>query len=283
MHSIVIALKGMVYGVTHILPGLGGSLVLIMMGIYEEFVEAIGNLFIDRAGLARRLRFLVPLGIGMVLGMLVAAVVIVGFLERFPTATSVFFMGLLLGTIPSVLRLHGDMRPTLGRVAAALVGIALVVLVKSLETRVANGARLTIQDLKRPAGLGYNLLISFLGGGASVTPGMDGSTVLIVGGVYQPILEAFRALTHLQIEWLPLLTTAVAVVLGMVTFAKSIELFIQRSPAVAYYGVLGLILGSIYALRPTGTLTEPMWVLPLVLAAGFGIATLLGRTGQAQN
>lgn len=283
MHYITIVLKGMVYGVTHVVPGLGGSLVLIMMGIYEEFVEAIGGLFTDRAGLGRRLRFLVPLGIGMVLGIIIAAVVIAGFLDRFPVATKVFFMGLLLGTISSVLRLHGDMRPTPGRIAAALCGIGAVVAVHAIEARIATGSRLTLDDVERLPGVAYNLLMSFLGGGASVTPGMDGSTVLILGGTYQPILEAVRALTALKIHWLPLMSTVIGVILGMVTFSKTIHAAIMRSPAVSYYCVLGLILGSIYALWPNQPANVPWWVLPIVLALGAYAAVLLGRSQPQED
>jgi len=45
---LVLVLKGIAYGLTHIVPGLGGGLILILMGIYEQFVDAIGNFFVDR-------------------------------------------------------------------------------------------------------------------------------------------------------------------------------------------------------------------------------------------
>ena len=283
MGYLILMLKGALYGVTHVLPGLGGSLVLILMGIYEDFVEAVGNILLDRAGLARRLRFLVPLGIGMVIGIVVAAVVLAGFLERFPGPTQVFFMGLMLGTIPSVLRLHGDMHPTWGRAFACLLGLSLVVALRALEAQVATGAKLTLADLDRLPAAGYNLLISFLGGGASVTPGMDGSTALIIGGTYQPILEAVRALTQFQIHWLPLLSTTVGVLLGIVIFSKAIHSIIKRSPSVAYYGVLGLILGSLYALWPRQGPNAPWWVLVLTLLAGVGAALALGGREPQQE
>lgn len=122
MRYIVLVLKGMVYGTTHVLPGIGGGIVMLLLGVYEEFVEAVGNLFVRRDRWRQYLSFLVPLGIGMVLGIVVAAVLVEGLLERHPTASMLFFMGLLLGTIPTVLRLHQDMRATPGRIGALLIG-----------------------------------------------------------------------------------------------------------------------------------------------------------------
>ena len=73
MRFLVLGLKGVVYGITHIVPGLGGGLILILMGIYEQFVDSLGNILVDRRRWRERLAFLVPLGLGMVVGMIVLA------------------------------------------------------------------------------------------------------------------------------------------------------------------------------------------------------------------
>lgn len=276
MHYIVIALKGIAYGVTHVVPGLGGGLILLMMRIYEPFVDAVGNFFTDKSGLARRLRFLIPLGIGMVVGIILSAKIIGRFLEGYPVATNVFFMGLLLGTIPGVFRLHGDMRPDVKRVLMALGGIGLVIAVHALETRVATGTRISLADLGQLGGASYNLGMSFLAGGASVTPGLDGSLVLILAGTYEPVLRAVGLLTRFDIHWLALVTTSLGAVLGILVFSKSIDILIKRSPGLAYYGVLGLILGSIYTLWPQEPGNVPWWGLGLILVAGIASAMLLG-------
>jgi len=103
MKYLVLVLKGMAYGVTHVAPGLGGGLILILLGVYERFVEAIGNFFVQRERWREFLAFLIPLGIGMVIGIVLAAKIIAAVLDRYPVATMVFFMGLLIGTIPSCL------------------------------------------------------------------------------------------------------------------------------------------------------------------------------------
>jgi len=69
----------------------------------------------------------------------------------------------------------------------------------------------------------------------------------------------------------------------MVTFSKTIHAAIMRSPAVSYYCVLGLILGSIYALWPNQPANVPWWVLPIVLALGAYAAVLLGGSQPQED
>ncbi len=276
MRLIVLVLKGMIYGTTHVLPGLGGGIVLLLLGVYEEFVEAIGNLFVRRDRWRQYLGFLVPLGIGMVLGIIVAAILIEGLMERHPTASMLFFMGLLLGTVPSVLRLHGDMRPTAGRIGALLFGGALVVAIRALGPLLTGKS--TAYTLDTVSEVGHNALMSFLAGGASVTPGLDGSYVLMLGGTYPAVLEAVAGLRHLQIQWAALLSTVIFAGLGILIFAKLIDSLIKQKPSAAYYAVLGMILGSIYGLWPQPPIEGSPILLILSFVVGAAVAVLLGRS-----
>jgi len=276
MKYMVLAVKGMAYGLTHIAPGLGGALVLIIMGIYEEFVEAIGNLFVKRDRWREYLSFLVPVGVGMVIGMVALAKGITFVLDRYPAATMFFFMGLLVGTIPSVIRMHNDMRPSVGRVAAFVVGIVLVVIVRLLEPD--HGAGLTLASINAGSGILLNLLVSFLAGGASVTPGLDGSYILLLGGTYEPVLEAVSALAHFVIHWGALASTGIGAVVGIIIFSKVIDTVINRVPSVAYYCVLGLVIGSVYGLWPREPAQVGWVVLLLAFAAGCGIAWALASS-----
>lgn len=171
------------------------------------------------------------------------------------------------------------MRPSWGRTGASTLGIALVLGIRGLEAylRAGHGQKWTLEALNQPTGVAYNGLVSFLAGGAAVTPGLDGSLVLIVGGIYEPLLQAISALKGLVIHWWPILTTAVCTVIGIFTFSKLIDTFIKRSPAVAYYGVLGMILGSIYVLVPRQPGVDSFFLLLLAFALGLGLALWLGR------
>lgn len=279
MKRILLIFKGMAYGITHILPGLGGGVMLILLGIYEPFVDAVGNLFIQRHRWREFMAFLLPLGIGMILGIFVAAVLLEQLLKAHPSAMSIFFVGLLMGVIPSVLRIHDDMRPSWGRATASCMGVAFVIGVRGLEAylRAGHGPKWTLDTLNEPIGVAYTALVSFLAGGAAVTPGLDGSLVLIVGGIYEPLLQAISALKNLVIHWWPILTTALCTLVGIFAFSKLIDTLIKKSPAVAYYGVLGMILGSIYVLVPRQMGGDSILLLILAFALGLGLALWLGK------
>jgi len=282
MRYLILVLKGMVYGVTHVAPGLGGGLVLILLGIYEQFVDALGNFIINRHKWKDYLSFLVPLGVGMVLGMLGLAKLITFLLDHYPAVTMFFFMGLLVGTIPSVLKLHGDMRLTLGRCIALLAGILLIAGVKILELRIGLGSISSLEGLGTTAGILYNALVSFLAGGASVTPGLDGSYVLLLGGTYPAVIGALAALSDLTIHWGILVSTGIGAVLGIIIFSKLIDTAIKRAPALAYYCVLGLIVSSVYGLWPQEPARTSLILLVLSFIVGALLALFLSNPAKSE-
>jgi len=127
-------------------------------------------------------------------------------------------------------------------------------------------------------GAAYNSLISFLAGGASVTPGLDGSYVLLLGCTYSPVLEAVAALSKMVVHWGALLSTGISAAVGILVFSKLIDTLIKRSPPMAYYGVLGLVVGSVYGLWPKEvTVMVSAWALVLSFMVGLCVALLLGR------
>jgi len=278
LRYVGLVLKGMAYGITHLVPGLGGGLILITLGIYDEFVDSVGNLLVQRERWREFLPFLVPIGVGMVLAMVLFSGWIDWLWTNHQQVTKIFFIGLMLGTIPGVIRLHGDMRPTIGRMACALAGVAIVVLFRSIRARGGYEDASALTDWN---GALYTLLTSFLGGGASVTPGMDGSYVLILAGTYQPLLSALSALKGLQVQWVLLTCVAVGAGAGIFGFSKLIDSAIRRAPSVSYYVVLGLIVGAVYGLWPDHLAEASPLLLVAAFAAGFALAMVFGREAAA--
>lgn len=274
LRYLVLAFKGMAYGITHLVPGLGGGIILLTLGIYDEFVDAVGNFFLERHRWREFLPFLIPLGIGMALAMVLFAGWIDWLWTTHQQMTKVFFIGLMLGTIPGVLRLHDDMRPTVGRVVGALVGVGIVVLFRTIRTGAGFEDARALTDWD---GVLYTLVTSFLGGGASVTPGMDGSYVLILAGTYQPILAAVSAIKQFDIQWVLLISVGVGAVAGILGFSKLIDLAIHRAPSVTYYVVLGLIVGAVYGLWPDQIAEANPLLMLALFAAGFAVALFFSR------
>ena len=137
-------------------------------------------------------------------------------------------------------------------------------------------------DLTTTGGLVYNFSAAFFSGGASVTPGMDGSYMLLLFRVYEPIVAAVGDLLDLQIAWDILATTGIGAVGGIIVISKLIETAIKRVPSLTYYVVLGLIAGSVYGLWPREQAHSSVAVQILVFVLGVGIALLLNRDVAAE-
>lgn len=275
----VLVLKGMAYGITHIVPGIGGGLILVVLGIYEQFVDAVGNLLVRRDRWRVYVPFLISLGVGMVIAMVVLSRVITAVAEHYPVAMSFFFMGLLVGTIPGILRIHGDMRPGPGRLAAAAGGVAIVVAFRLVQVRF--GA----ESLDGTPTMAYLGATSFLAGGASVTPGLDGTYVWMLAGAYQTIIGAIGSLSDPASyrsvgEFLRLVAilapAGIGAVGGILAFTRLIDSAFKRAPGLAYYAVLGLVAGSVYGLWPSEPRQSSFLVIALAFLAGTGAAMALG-------
>ena len=90
-------LKGIVAGIGGISPGLSGSVLLIIFGLYQKTLDALATLFKD---FKRNIRFLLPLLLGMGIGVLAFSKVLDFLLEYHEIPTRFAFLGLILGTVP---------------------------------------------------------------------------------------------------------------------------------------------------------------------------------------
>lgn len=282
---VVLALKGMAYGMTHIVPALGGGTILILLGIYEQFVDACGNL-LNRKRWREILPFLLVLGAGMVIGMVGLSNVIEYLLTHYRIPTMFFFIGLLLGTIPSILTMHNDMRFTLKRAVALVFGVVAVILLRFVRES-AESALIGISlEIKDAGSFAYYVVTSFLAGAASVTPGMDGTSVFMLAGTFKPIIEAVSALSRLDIHWATIIATALGVVPGIILFSKFVDWAIKRAPAVVYYCVLGIIGGSAYGLWPKGMSNVDMItviVAIITFLGGGALALIFNKPTQSKE
>ena len=97
MPYLILFFKGFIIGIGKIMPGVSGSMLAVCMGIYEQALNYLANF---RKNIKDSLNFLIPLGLGILLAILLFSKIILFFLNIFPLATMSLFFGLLLGTIP---------------------------------------------------------------------------------------------------------------------------------------------------------------------------------------
>lgn len=243
-------LKGMVVGIANIIPGVSGGTMMVAMGIYDKLIHCITHLFSE---FKKSVKFVLPIGIGMVLGIVLLSQLIGLMFEHFPIQTNLLFIGLILGGLPAIYsKVKGQtIRP--GHIAAFLVFFGIVVGMAAVGEVDKAGSILTFSAV--------NCLILFLVGvvaaATMVIPGVSGSMVLMLLGYYNSIIDTINNLVHALLDFnmngimqgvLVLVPFGIGVVVGIFAVAKLVEIIFKKFPLFAYWAIIGLIIASPFAI-----------------------------------
>lgn len=233
-------------GMADLVPGVSGGTIALVLGIYERLVHsiregssALGTMirgdFVAMRDHLRRVEwvFLVPL----LSGILTAVVLLSSFLEHQleerPTILAAAFLGLVLASIAiawsllqAPVRTHA--------VIAALVGVVVFVLLGLGESRVA----------------GTPTLVAFFGAGAlaicaMILPGISGSLILLMIGMYAPVLSALTGRSFITIG-----VFGLGALIGLALFSQLLNWALTHHHDVVLAGLIGLMAGSTRVLWP---------------------------------
>ena len=244
MKNIILILKGMLIGVANIIPGVSGGTLMITLGLYEDIINTISHFFTNWK---KNLRFILPIGIGMVVAVLLLSKVISHCLDNYPFPTTFFFIGLILGGIPLLWKRISGAR---GRYSNWIIfGITFVTIL--LFTFSKSSDYLVSLDNLELFDYFKLLIIGIISAATMVIPGISGSFVLMLLGYYEPIVNTIKDLTNLDLLGKNILILApfgIGIVIGIIVVAKLLEYLFNRYPVKTYYGVLGFVMASMIAI-----------------------------------
>ena len=239
---IILFLKGMILGSAMIIPGVSGGTLAISLGIYEKIINVITHFF---KNFKENIIFIINLGLGILASIVLGALILNYTFEHYPIPTIIFFIGLLIGSIPSLIK-RVDLRNTLkiSNIFYFLLGVSLVLGVYlfkgSSEVTFSNGFNL-VQSIKL-------ILVGVVAAATLVIPGISGSFMLMILGYYKPILEVISEtikFNNLGNNILILIPFGVGVLLGIVGIAKLIEYLLKNHETKTYYAIIGFLIASI--------------------------------------
>lgn len=264
--------KGLVVGVANIIPGVSGGTMAVVMGIYDKLIGAVSDL---RKDFKNSVLYLLPIGIGAVLGIVLFSHLIEFLLRDFTMPTNIFFLGLILGSIPMIY--HRAAREKFKKVSLLpfFVSFAIMMVMTLLQNVSDEGSALiTILTVGSAVRL---LLSAAVAAACMIMPGISGSMVMVLLGVYTSVLTAISSLN------IPILVpVAVGVLIGIFAGAKIIDICMKRYEQQTYFAILGLIAGSILPILLNAGFTPGLQaVLSVVtLIAGAAIAIWMGKMEQ---
>lgn len=277
-------LKGMVMGIANVIPGVSGGTMAVSMGIYDKLIGSITHLFKD---LKKSIITLLPIGLGMVIGILALARVIEYMFERIPVQTNTFFIGLIAGGLPMIIKEVKGQKIKLSGIVGFLVFFVLVIGMAALDGASGNNAEFSkgITDIIKLFGAGV------VAAATMVIPGVSGSMMLMLLGYYEPVISAVNeAVDGLRgVEGASfasalfvLIPFGIGVVVGIFAIAKLIEWLFSKFKLTVYWAIIGLISASPIAIimmnsesfKNINALTVITAII--ALAAGAVIAFFLG-------
>jgi putative membrane protein len=258
--------KGVAIGAANTVPGVSGGTIAVVTGIYDRLIEAIGDVLSPRW--KTHLAILVPMLLGVMIGIAGFAWVIELGLERAPEQTFFVFVGLIAGSIPFIgSRLKGHpLRPRhliLGSAAFGLLVVQALLGEPPMSTAITTVSASTVLPLIAAGAIATATMI---------IPGVSGSFVLLVIGMYATFLQAVRGGN------VPVLLVLVAgAAIGLVFAGKVMNILLRRFHVATYWVILGLVAGSIVGIWP-GVATWRSALLDVPAAAvGVLLALLLGK------
>jgi putative membrane protein len=285
-------IKGILMGIANIIPGVSGGTMAVSLGVFDQMIFAISHLF---SNFKKSLRILLPLLIGMGIGIVGFTYIIEYLLKNQTLPTCLTFIGLILGGLPVLInKCSLSIRKQNKKLSLVNILLFIVFFIFVIALSVLNASEDGLTTFSVDAiTLVKMFFVGVIAAATMVIPGVSGSLILMVLGYYYGILSTIREFidalksfntTILFEKTLILAPFGIGVVLGIFLISKLIEYLFKRHSVSTYCAILGLIIASpIAIIINTGALSANNFsiiglIIGIILALiGAFITWVLGR------
>ena len=267
MAFLLNCIKGIFIGSGAILPGISSGVICIVFGLYEKLLDSLLNFFKD---IKNNFKFLFPIILGIGIGVLIFSNFLNYFLTSYPLQTKSIFIGLILGSIPSLFKKTNTYLKKIDflfLLFSFLIGIFLVVLEKYIPDNFSNS---------------FNFLYLFISGFAMsigvVIPGISNTIILMLLGVYNIYLSSLSNI------YLPILIPmGLGLLCGCLVFMKLTNFLLKNFHTKTFFSIIGFSLGSIFVLIPNISSFLSFSIFFLSILLGFAIFSLFNKKNSLVN
>lgn len=249
-------LLGFFIGLAVIVPGISGSTVAIIFKLYDQFLYALGNLFKKfKACFA----FLLPIGIGVVVGVLLGFIAVKSLLDLLPFAIICLFAGLMVGAFPAVKDEVKGAKRTASRVVLFGVGICIPVALGCLSALLSGESGATdvfvrVEWWHVAAAVAVGAVVAI----TQIVPGLSASAFLMAIGWFRSLtasvdLDYWKENPTIFLVYIGL---GVGLIVGLLGFSKVLTILFEKARHTAYSMIVGLSLGSILSMFCNGDVIE---------------------------
>lgn len=249
MKYLVNGFRGFCMALADSVPGVSGGTIAFVLGFYDKFIKSLNDIiFGNKKERKEAIGFLIKLGIGWVIGMILATLILTSLFESHIYAVSSVFLGFIAFSIPFIIKeekkcLKGQYK----NIIFSIMGILIVFLITYFNP-VSGGSGVNIGSLSLGLGI-YIFVVAMIAISAMVLPGISGSTLLLIFGLYIPIMNAIKEFLHFNFKYVPsLFIFGFGVISGIILIIRIIKRALEKHRSKTVYLIIGLMIGSLYAI-----------------------------------
>lgn len=279
--------NGLILGASNMFPGMSAGTMAVVLGIYDKLIGSISGLF---KKFRENIVYLIPVGLGMVIGIASFAKFFDWALVRFPVQCYAVFAGLVLGSLPLIWKIakkSGGERVGPSCIISLAVALGIMIATSMISPPEAAPAA----DFNFGFAL-YMFFFTAVAATAMIIPGLSGSYIMLLVGIYATIISGIseflsfvtgRGAELFRIAYL--IPVALGCLVGFFAGAKLIRFVLDRFPKETYFAILGLMAGSIFGLvvaciggwPDTGSAAVTVITSLVTLAAGTSLTLIISR------
>ena len=257
---LISLIRGFCMALADSVPGVSGGTVAFLLGFYDKFIQSLNDIFLGKKQeRIEAFKFLAKLLVGWLIGFCSAVLVLTSVFESHIYAISSLFLGFIIFAIPYVIAEEKEtIKGHWWHLIFAVIGIAVVVVISLLNPATGSGLKIDVGSLN-PGLIIYVFVAAAIAITAMILPGISGSTLLLIFGLYVPIISAIKEVLHFNFEYVPILIVfAIGMVVGILSMIRLLRMALKKFRSQTIYLIIGLMIGSLYAIvqGPT-TLDNP--------------------------
>ena len=270
---------GILMGIADAIPGISGGTIALLLGIYEELIGSISNFNIN---LFQNLKkkgikycwnkingnFLLSLISGVLLSLVSFVKIFSVLIQKYPLFIWSFFLGLILATLFVINR--NIKKWNIVNFILIFIFAFLTILLSIINPSISENINLF-----------YILICGIIASSAMILPGISGSLILVILGVYTLIINALN-----NLEYNIILVFLIGCLIGIINFSKIIKWLFHNYRDYTFSIMLGLVIGSIYTVWPwrksfTDDVTnEYIFISVIITIIGFAVIYSLEKISK---
>jgi len=245
---IINFINGFCMALADSVPGVSGGTVAFILGFYDKFIISLDDLF--RGNFEKKKKafiYLIKIGIGWGFGFILAALFLSSLFESHIYEMSSVFIGFILFALPLVIKEEIDsVKGKYKNIVFAVLGALLVAIITYLNRSTGNAFNI---DSLNIGTIIYVFLSAMVAISAMILPGISGSTILLIFGLYIPIITKIKQFLSMDFSVFPILFIfGLGMIFGILFFTKLLRKCLEKRRSATIYAILGMMIASIYSI-----------------------------------